>query len=114
MFSPGDEIECVSNEPNVLGWRPPIEKGARFTVLGVYPVGSMIGPEAIMLEPCIAIGKENESLRRWIDQQRTSLYHYDLWPSHNFRKIERKRTREELHALIGISDMLGQRAPELV
>ena len=64
----------------------------------------------------IGVGVENAIL---VDELRmlcpcASFVITDIWVADRFRKIERKRTREELHALIGISDMLGERAPELV
>lgn len=103
MFSVGDEVECVDDSSEPIGpW--PFRKGATFTVQGFWREGETIdGLNSIRGCDAVAIGFENTRLRNNLESFSVLLPHYDIWDAARFRKVERKRTREELYALIGIS-----------
>ena len=106
MFSVGDEVVCIDDSPYGIGAPFSVRKGERFTVIGAFPVGTPLAPngESIRDVDAISIGLENPAMVNWYSD--CNLFTYDLWPAFRFRKVERKRTREELYALIGIA--LGQ------
>lgn len=118
MFEVGDEVVCVDDgdeeahkaDGAIEYYRCGLVRGQVYTVIGVYPKGSMVqyGAETISFHnDFIAVGVPD-------------YVGHDSWWSGRFRKVERKRTREELYALIGISvDAKGgarvsEPVPELV
>ncbi len=102
MFNVGDEIVCVDQAPTYC----PVQKGDRFTCLAILPEGTVVAADGSKLGcECVSIGVDNPMLI----EEEPGLSTYDLWPSCHFRKVERKRTREELYSLIGIDGMVDQR-----
>lgn len=106
MFNPGDEIECIDRAPAGC----PVQKGDRFVCPAFIGEGATVAPDGSYLGcDCVSIGIDNPMLSR----SEPGLSTYDLWPAIHFRKIQKKRTREELYSLIGIDGMVDQRAREV-
>lgn len=119
MFSVGDEVVCVNDEDDwienlgVKSFYPiPFRKGDVFTVKGVVPSGSENGGY-IVTRDCIQIGISSPSQEVMARKSSLPMQSTDVWGAHRFRKVERKRTREELYALIGIDGMVGDRVREV-
>ena len=109
MFSVGDEVVCINDEPywvDVNGERNLIDigikKGAAFTVIGAFPAGYKNG-QFVLTNDCIQIGRPNPANEYVRVISVFLMASMDIWVADRFRKVERKRTREELYALIGIS-----------
>ncbi len=121
MFDVGDEVVCVDDSPYRDGVPFGVTRGERFTVLRSIPEGSVLYSDAGITvtsdDATIAIGRNNIALREWWKRTgRPEVLLLDVWLPERFRKVERKRSREELYALIGIrvDQTGGARVPELV
>lgn len=122
MFEVGDEVVCVNDEDDWIenmGARSfypvPFRKGDLFTVKGILPSGSNNGSYTVTRD-CIQIGLCSPSKAILVQRCGLPMQSTDVWGAYRFRKVERKRTREELYALIGIrvDQTGGARVPELV
>ena len=109
MFNVGDEVAVIDEEWGAPEFPFPLKKGQRFTVLEAYPEGSRFGRAIIRHGDGIGIGLEYTAFRQYIEARGWNLPHYDLWPASKFRKVERKRAREELHQALGIDTLLRGR-----
>lgn len=107
MFSVGEEVVVVDDSDDWIvcaGKRTMIpvglKKGDVFTVRGVIAPRTKFGTQTTTTF-CIQIGLPAPAMEA-LARQGELLDTLDVWPADRFRKVERKRTREELYALIGI------------
>lgn len=110
MFEVGDEVVCVDDSAEPFG-EVGLRKGEVFIVCDVFRPGETFGNYNI-ISFGIAIGRKCQLLERHARIMGLYVPHYDIWAADRFRKVERKRSREELYALIGIDGMVDQRVPE--
>lgn len=107
MFSVNDEIVCV-DDSELNGYAVLFKKGDVFTVAAVWPKGVEFGP-FVTSKDCVSIGIPEPMLNSPTMPLRSLLPSVDLWPANRFRKVQKKRSREELYSLIGIDGMVDQR-----
>ena len=113
MFNPGDEIECINAAP-IGNEVPPFSKVDKFIVRGFWEAGQWFGEHQLLFD-CVSIGIADPYVERLIAIGKLVLPHgpkADIWAAKRFRKVQKKRTREELYSLIGIDGMVDQRVPE--
>lgn len=121
MFQIGDEVVCVddSDRPfTVMGvkypLRWPLKKGDRFVVQGVFQPGYETSHWYLSCE-CIGIGVDDVELKALCLQFGLEIGdQLDVWESARFRKVEKKRDRQELYQLLGIDQKLTNKSPEPV
>ncbi|MBA4338335.1 MAG: hypothetical protein C0421_05775 [Hyphomonas sp.] len=108
MFEVGDEIAVHDASPWGDGVPFCLKKGAVFTVIQVWRVGSLVGPDSPADVDAVSIGID----RAW-KLPPGVVYTDDLWPAERFRKVERRRDRKALYQKLGISRMVDP-CPEVV
>lgn len=112
MFEVGDEVVCVDDSPEREGALN-LKLGETFVVMAIHNCGQDFG-DFVVIGDSISIGRQCELVVQYCQRFGMLVPNFDIWDAARFRKVERKRTREELYALIGITDMVGARVPELV
>lgn len=107
MFNVGDEVVCVDDSIDRCGSLD-VKRGEKFVVLAVLAPGEHFGPD-VLNSFAISIGRKWNAFEYYAEVCGKTYPHFDLWQASRFRKVERKRSREELYSLIGINGMVEQR-----
>lgn len=108
MFNVGDEVEVIDASPLPSGRVYPLVKGQKFVVLSAFTRGADLG-DFTANQDLISIGVEFRPFRDYAHHHGFQALTFDVWQAYRFRKIQRKRAREELYSLIGIDGMVDQR-----